>query len=104
MWTVEIDGDLYCDLLDDRFRNGVFSPSEEAEALWDQLLDLIRDSGVDPKHSDPKYIVDNYIVNGEFVNKREDWHKGNYYYDKYNGDWEDFAKANVCCMTKITLA
>lgn len=67
MKTIEIDVDVYIDLLNERrtyceVHFGWNCP----DCVWDYVMDLIKEIGVPPEGSDPKYIVDNLIVNGDY--------------------------------------
>lgn len=78
MRTVEIDMDIYLDMLQDRFNEVQDIWGDEASrSLFPQLLDLIEETGVNAAFSSPKQIVDNYVVNGDFRYRAdyspEDW-------------------------------
>lgn len=65
--TVEIDMDIYLDLLDNRRK---FCEEKYdwtcPNCVWDYVVDLIEQCGIDKRFSDPKYVVDNLIVNGDY--------------------------------------
>lgn len=104
MRYIQISTDYYLDLLRDRFevckdRGWV---GDAAEALFDQMLDLIDEVGVAPENSDPSYVVDNYCVNGEFIS-REDFEENLDWYSSYE-DWDEvrdnalFSNDEYACM------
>lgn len=68
MKTVEIDEDVFIDMLWDRVSNNPFGDSYDDD-FWKEAFERLSESGWmdDPAHNDPKYIVDNIIVNGEIV-------------------------------------
>ena len=67
MRTIEIDVDVYIDLLNERRTyNEVHFGWNCPDCVWDYVMKSIKENGVPPKKSDPKYIVDNLIVNGDY--------------------------------------
>lgn len=72
MRYIKVLTDFYLDLLKDRFkicrdRGWV---GDAAEALFDQMLDLIEEVGVDPENSDPSYedwddVRDNALLSND---------------------------------------
>lgn len=89
MKFIQIPVEDYLKMLEQRFevckqRGWV---DEMQEDLFPQVLDLIKENGVDPEKSSPSYIVDNYCVNGEFIS-REDFEANPDWYSSYD-DWSD---------------
>jgi hypothetical protein len=66
--TIEIDVDVYIELLRQRkeFVEEHFHWREMPDCLFEEMLEIIRECGVDPEKTDPSNIVDNAIVNGDW--------------------------------------
>ena len=70
MKTVEIDEDIFIDLLWDRVRNNPFGEYFDDE-FWTEAFERLSELGwmSDPAYNDPKYIIDNIMINGDIVSK-----------------------------------
>ena len=67
---VQIDDDIFIDMLWERVNNGAFD-NPYSDEFWMEAFDRLKGNGWmgDPQYNDPKYIIDNIIVNGEIVHK-----------------------------------
>ena len=70
MKTIEIDMDVYIELLCERksyveSRFG-WTKLERFPSLWEFYLNMIRQCGVSSKNASPSFLIDNLIVNGDY--------------------------------------
>ena len=98
--TVEIDSDVYADMLWQRYAD-YWDETDERDVLMDLLTNEIAAGNLEikPDKMDPKTVVDNYLVNGSNV-LRSDFREGNWYFDRYDGDWDAVCDAAQFCNDK----
>lgn len=98
---VEVDEDVFIDMLWDRVENGYFDNPFDDE-FWKEAFELLSESEwLSVQHNDPKYIVDNIIVNGEIFSIdeiSEDGERSDIYQkvqDEYEGDIDEWISDNA---------
>lgn len=92
---VEIDEDIFVDLLNDRVRE--FYPAQGYdEEFWDECIDYLRQIGFmsNPSYNDPKYIIDNIAVNGEIYPFDECAENFQEIEKDFNGDVNEWIQRN----------
>jgi len=107
MNTIEIDFDVYEELLDHRY-NEVYDSwgSELSDELYPLLKETLKECPPSPENTDPKNIIDNFLVNGELISRDDFTEDGqhSYYWQQYNGDWDKlredalFSNEKAACM------
>lgn len=93
--TVEIDSDVFIDMLWDRV--GEFKPARAFDDdFWTDCFAFLEEIGFmsDPQYNSPSYIVDNIAINGDICEYDEC--KDNYYAidDDYDGDVDEWINDN----------
>lgn len=66
METVGISIDVYIGMLEDRRREVEPRGWTIPDAVWDYAMEMVKECGIDPAHSDPSVVVDNLAVNGDY--------------------------------------
>ena len=96
--TVEIDKDLFIDMLWERINSSEFG-EYYPETFWQEVIDYLSDIGfLSPEQNHPSYIIDNIAVNGEIFDISEESLKEHLnnkelkeFKEDYNGDVQKWA-------------
>ena len=72
MKTVEIDEDIFIDMLWDRVRDNPFGEYFDDE-FWTEAFERLSELGwmKNPQYNSPEYIVDNIMINGDIAHKED---------------------------------
>ena len=105
--TVEIDSDIFIDMLWDRV-NEMDSYDSYSEKFWKECFEYLDEIGfLKPKFNKPSYIVDNIMINAEITPKDECADNYDDINEQFDGDveawaeehgyfiWDDFVVINL---------
>ena len=90
--TVEIDSDVFIDLLWDRV-DEFPSARGYSKKFWEQCFEYLEEVGFmgDPQYNSPSYIIDNIAINGEILDFDECKDNFDEIESDYDGDVEEWA-------------
>lgn len=93
--TVEIDEDIFIDLIYDRIDEVKHSWGDYGEEFWTDCIDYLSEIGwLKSDYNNPKYIVDNILVNGDICAVDECADNYDEINEDYNGDVDEWIEDN----------
>ena len=92
--TVEIDEDIFIELLWDRVNEFKYAQAFDEE-FWTEAFERLSDMGwFKPNYNNPSYIVDNISINGSIFHKDDCRDNFDDIDEKYDGDVDAWIEDN----------